>query len=82
MPAVSQLLPDKLSSALMLLANLLGAHFHNPGRSNPGCDSLGGCRLIFPSIYIHMWGPVRGRFGTSLPLVQKTDATHESLLWI
>lgn len=36
MPAVSQLLPDKLSSALMLLANLLGAHFHNPGRSNPG----------------------------------------------
>lgn len=65
MLALSQLLSHKLSSALMLLSDLLGDHFHSPGRSNCGCVSLVGWRFIFPLMYIHTWGPAWRGFGTS-----------------
>lgn len=58
------LLPHKLSSAWMLLLDLLGAHFYSPGRSNCGYVSLVGWRFIFPLMYIPTWSFAWGGFGT------------------
>lgn len=48
MPALSQLLPDKLNSASMPLADPWGSHSYSPGRSHPGASAWLGAGSFFP----------------------------------
>lgn len=80
--ALSQLLPHKLSSALMLLLDLFAARFHSPGRSNCGCVSLAGWNSFFPwCTFTHRTLHEEG-LAHQTALAQKTAAAHEILLWM
>lgn len=48
MPSLSQLLPDKLISALMPLADPLGSHSNSPSRSHPSASAWMGAGSFFP----------------------------------
>lgn len=59
MPALSQLLPDKLNSASMPLADPWGSHSYSPGRSHPGASARQGQAHFSLNVHPHVGSCMR-----------------------